>query len=265
MGPGGQPRLHDQVVARLMAAVATGEYATGSRLPPEAVLAERAGVSRLTLREAVKVLRDKGVLRVEQGRGTFVNPPAEWSTLDPSLLASRFALEGRSAAVAQQITETRRIVEVGAAELAAHRRVESHLRLLRDTVARMQDAHERDDVQGFSAADVDFHDGVMLAAANPFLSALLQPLKALLREVRLHTSLTADMRATAVAAHTGILDAIAAGDQVGARRAMTEHMAETHRVIERLVDAGGLAHGPAAGRSALAEAGVPAVAQANAS
>lgn len=245
MSSGARAGLPDRVVAELLAAVAAGEHSPGSRLPPEAVLAQRAGVSRLTLREAVKVLRDKGVLRVEQGRGTFVNPPSEWSTLDPSLLAARSMVEGGSAATAQHITETRRIVEVGAAELAAHRRVESHLHHLRDTISRMQRADGADDVPAFSAADVAFHDGIMLAAGNPFLAALLQPLKALVHDVRVQTSLTHQMRATAITAHLGILDAVAAGNQAEARRTMTEHLAETHRVIERLSATGRLPVHPA--------------------
>lgn len=245
MSPGPRPGLPDRVVAQLLSAVAEGEYSPGSRLPPEVTLAERAAVSRLTLREAVKVLRDKGVLRVEQGRGTFVNPPSEWSTLDPSLLVARAMVEGGTAATAQRITETRRIVEVGAAELAALRRGDSHLRDLRDAVFQMQRADGEDDVTAFSAADVAFHDGIVLAAGNPFLAALLQPLKALVHEVRVSTSATHEMRATAITAHLSILDAVAAGDQVEARRTMTEHLAETHRVIERLSATGHLAVHPA--------------------
>lgn len=240
-----RPGLADHVAALLLARVAEGSYPPGSQLPREAVLAQEARVSRLTLREAVRVLRDKGVLSVEQGRGTFVNPPALWVALDPMLLTSRAALEGDSAQSAQQITETRRIVEVGAAELAAQRRAETHLVQLHDCIERMRQAHERGDVVEFSAADVDFHDGIMTAARNPFLAALLQPIKALVREVRVHTSLEPGMRLTAVAAHSAIFDAVAAGDEAAARRCMTEHLAETHRVIDRLRASGGFPEGVA--------------------
>ncbi len=230
--------LADHVAADLLAMVADGRYPPGSRLPPEAALALEARVSRLTLREAVRVLRDKGVLSVEHGRGTFVNPPARWVALDPMLLSSRAALEGDPAQSAQQITETRRIVEVGAAELAARRRDETHLAHLRNCIERMRQAHDDGDVAGFSAADVDFHDGLMTAACNPFLAALLQPIKALVREVRVQTSLEPEMRLVAVAAHGAILEAVVAGDDAAARSTMTEHLAETHRVIDRLRTSG---------------------------
>jgi DNA-binding FadR family transcriptional regulator len=246
--------LADHVAADLLAMVADGRCPPGTRLPPEAVLAQRARVSRLTLREAVRILRDKGVLSVEHGRGTFVNAPARWVTLDPMLLASRAALEGDSAQSAQQITETRRIVEVGAAEIAAQRRDETHLAHLRACIEQMRQAHERGDVAEFSAADVDFHDGLMTAAGNPFLAALLQPVKALLSEVRLQTSSEPEMRLVAVAAHSAILDAVTAGDADAARRTMTEHLAETHRVIDRLRVSGRFLGGVADTTSAAGEA-----------
>lgn len=232
--------LADHVAADLLAMVADGRYPPGSRLPPEAALADEADVSRLTLREAVRILRDKGVLSVEQGRGTFVNPPARWVALDPVLLRSRTALEGDAAQSARQITETRRIVEVGAAELAARRRSEPHVEHLRDCLEQMRQAHEREDVDMFSAADVDFHDALMSAAGNPFLAALLQPIKALVREVRLQTSLETEMREVALASHQAILEAVSAGDEAAAARGMTEHLAEASRAIDWLCAAGRL-------------------------
>lgn len=229
-----RPRLPDQVVLQLLAAVADATFPPGTRLPSEAVLSDWAGVSRLTLREGVKVLRDKGVLRVEQGRGTFVNPPESWSVLDPALVASRSALEGGAAATAQKVTEARRIVEVGAAGLAARRRTDAHLVLLGSTIERMLEAHERDDVRAFSAADIEFHDAVMLAAGNAFLAGLLQPVMALLQQVRVSTSVERDMRVVAVGAHREILAAITARDEACAKDRMGRHMEQTHRVIERV-------------------------------
>lgn len=229
----GRPGLPDQVVTQLLAAVASGEHPPGSRLPPEAELAARASVSRLTLREAVKVLRDKGVLRVEQGRGTFVNPPTQWSPLDPELLASRTALEGGSgSALVQQLTEARRVVEVGIAGLAAQRRTQQDLDRLGQIVIQMRSTHEQADVAGFSAADSEFHQAVLEAAANPFLAALFEPIRTLVHQVRVSTSLEPTMREKAIVAHTAILAAVAAGDEEAAWQATSAHVDETHRVVE---------------------------------
>lgn len=242
-----RPGLADRVVRQLITAVEDGRYPVGSRLPPEAVLAEAADVSRLTLREAVRVLRDKGVLRVEQGRGTFVNLPSRWSALDPALLSSRAIMEGDPARTAWQITETRSLVEVGAAGLAAERRSEEDIVALRGSLEGMRQTVYLKDVGDFSQADVDFHDAVMRAAGNPFLAALMEPVKALVRQVRARTSLALDMRVTAIDAHASILDAIAAGDPESARQTMSAHMNQTHRVIDRLVASGALPLQPTAG------------------
>lgn len=224
--------LPDQIVTELLRAVAEGEYPPGSRLPPEAELAARANVSRLTLREAVKVLRDKGVLRVEQGRGTFVNLPARWSALDAELLARRTALEGGSGGLlGRQLVEARRVVEVGIAGLAAHRRTDDDLDRLRTVVDRMRSTHEHGDIPAFSAADSAFHEGVLQAAANPFLAALFEPIRTLVHQVRLTTAHEPDMRAKAILAHSGILDAVAAGDADAARQAVSDHVDETHRAM----------------------------------
>ena len=124
-GPAGRP-----VVDHLVDAIARGDHPPGSRLPPEDKLSELAAVSRLTVREAIRVLRIKGVVRVEQGRGTFVNPTSRWAPLDPALLAARTASPGDAGDVARKLTEARRMVEIGAAELAAERRSIADLRAL---------------------------------------------------------------------------------------------------------------------------------------
>jgi DNA-binding FadR family transcriptional regulator len=232
-GAAGAPRarqaLPDQVVGELLAAVTGGEHPPGSQLPPEAELAARANVSRLTLREAVKILRDKGVLRVEHGRGTFVNPPELWSPLDPLLLASRSALEGAATGLfAQQLMEARTVVELGIARLAAQRRTDDDLARMQDTVAAMQAGHDSGDLPGYTTADRAFHEALLGAARNPFLAALFEPIRTLVEQVRVTTTRDVTMREKAIAAHGRILDAVAAGDERAATQAMWAHVEEAH-------------------------------------
>jgi DNA-binding FadR family transcriptional regulator len=229
--------LSDQLATELLSAVARGEYPPGSRLPPEAELAAQANVSRLTLREAVKVLRDKGVLRVEQGRGTFVNSPSSWSALDAELLSSRIALGGGSVRLlGEQLLEARRVVEVGTAGLAARRRTDDDLERLHAVIERMRATHEQGDVVAFSAADGAFHDSVLQAAGNPFLTALFEPIRTLAHQVRITTSYAPVHREEAIAAHSGILDAIERGEPDAARTAVSEHLDETTRALDRGAD-----------------------------
>lgn len=221
--------LPDQVVAQLLAAIGSGEHPPGGQLPPEAELAARANVSRLTLREAVKVLRDKGVLRVEHGRGTFVNPPQLWSPLDPELLASRSTVEGAEPNLfAQQLMEARTVLELGVARLAAQRRTGEDVDGMRQTVDRMQACHDSGDLEGYTAADRSFHEALLAAARNPFLAALFEPIRTLVEQVRVTTACDGTMREKAIAAHTRILEAVAAGDERGATGAMWSHVEEAH-------------------------------------
>src|SRR5256885_15926542 len=176
--------LADQLVEHLVAAILRGDHAPDSQLPPEDKLAEAFKVSRLTVREAVKALRHKGVLRVEQGRGTFVNQPSRWSPLDPDLLMARASSTEGTQDLAVKLTEARRLVEVGVAGIAAERHTPRDVEELRRALERMRTTSDRDDVDGFTEADLEFHELVMAAAANPFITALFEPLVDLLFEVR---------------------------------------------------------------------------------
>lgn len=225
--------LAEQVAGHLLHDITEGIYPPGSQLPPEPVLAEEAGVSRLTLREAVKSLGQRGVLRVEQGRGTFVNPTSEWLPFDPQLLAT---LVRRDHGLAIQLTEVRGIVEVGAAALAARRRTGSDLKAMREALDRARTAHDADDVEAFSRADIDFHLAVLGAVENQFVPALLDPVEAALREIRLQTSQDRSANARALVMHGRIYDAIRRRSARGASEQMSRHLEETRRHIAGMGD-----------------------------
>src|SRR2546421_2953243 len=176
--------LADQLVEHLVAAILRGDHAPDSQLPPEDKLAEAFRVSRLTVREAVQALRHKGGLRVEPGRGPLVNQPSRWSPLDPDLLMARASSTEGTRDLAVKLTEARRLVEVGVAGIAAQRRTPHDIDELRGALDRMRRTSDRDDVDGFTEADLEFHGLVMAAAANPFITALFEPLVDLLFEVR---------------------------------------------------------------------------------
>ena len=232
--------LADQLVEHLVAAILRGDHAPDSQLPPEDKLAEAFKVSRLTVREAVKALRHKGVLRVEQGRGTFVNQPSRWSPLDPVLLMARASSTEGTRDLAVKLTEARRLVEVGVAGIAAERRCPRDVEELRRALDRMRRTSDRDDVDGFTEADLEFHGLVMTAAGNPFITALFEPLVDLLFEVRRAASGYRPGRETAIEAHTRVLEAIEAGSPEAARAAMAVHMHQTADRINEVIEQDGL-------------------------
>lgn len=232
--------LADQLVEHLVATILRGDHPPDSRLPPEDRLADLFQVSRLTVREAVKVLRLKGVVRVEQGRGTFVNPPARWSPLDPDLLIARINTAEGTRDLATKLTEARRMVEVGVAGMAAERRTPQDVSDLEAALDRMRTASDADDVDAFTTADLEFHQAVMTAAGNEFIAALFEPLLDLLLVVRRAASGSRPGRETAIVAHGRILDALRAGSVEAAREAMGVHMHQTAERIEEVVRDDGL-------------------------
>ncbi|GAA4864364.1 FadR/GntR family transcriptional regulator [Pseudonocardia benzenivorans] len=217
--------LAETVADALLDAVVAGRYPAGTALPPEGELAAAHGASRLTVREAVRILRATNVLEVRRGLGTFVTAPERWRSLDLLVRAHHAGEHG--SAVPELLLEARRMVEVGAAQLAAVRRTDEHLAQLRAGVEEMRAAAAAGDVDVFVDADIAFHDTVMRATGNVFVPFLLEPFGELLVAARRQTSAVPRIRDNAVAEHARIVDALEAADPDRAREAMESHMSQT--------------------------------------
>lgn len=222
-------QLVDGVVDRLMERIVAGEF-DGAALPREKDLAEQCDVSRLTLREAVKVLTSAGVLRIERGRGTYVNDRQRWS--DVALIA-RTATD--SALTSVHLLETRRIIEVGAIQLAVSRLDDAALDAMQACIDAMVDAHEEGDVLRFATADLDFHLRIMQGTGNPFISALYAPIADTLRAGREETSSHATVREHAIGYHREILTALRDRDVTASVDSMMAHIRQTLRDLEHYV------------------------------
>jgi DNA-binding FadR family transcriptional regulator len=225
---------HD-LAETLVTDIIDGVYPPQSTLPSEQELAQISGVSRLTVREAVKSLSAKSVLRVEHGRGTFVNPPDQWSPLDPVLLVARSLHNSDRVTLPKKLLEARHVVEIAVAGFAAVRRTDDHLEQMHHALERMQQAHEQTDVEGFVQADMAFHQAIMAAADNPFITALFEPLEQVLLIGRRQTSAFFEERVHAIEKHGIIHDAISVGDPTAARLAMADHMKQTEEDFDAFV------------------------------
>ena len=221
------------VAEQLLDLVLDGTFPVGGVLPSEAELATRFGVSRLTVREAIRSLASTRVIHVRQGRSSVVNPTAEWSPLDGRLLAARGRLEGDPLLLPMRLLEARRAVEIAIAELAAQRRRDSHLERLAAWHDAMERAHAGGDAAGASEADLAFHGLLFEAADNVFLEALFEPLASVLATLRRNTSSVPEIRRHALACHAAILRAVVAGDAVAAGEAMRAHLVQTEADVER--------------------------------
>jgi DNA-binding FadR family transcriptional regulator len=164
--------LVDQAIEAMRALLASGEWAVGTRIPPEPALASALGVGRNTVRESVRALAHAGLLEVRQGDGTYVAAPNEVSALMRRQLT-------RSEEV--HLFEVRQALESQAAALAALRRTKRDVQALERALRRRNDAVAAGDADAFLDADTDFHQGVVRAARNPLLSELYDGLVDTLR------------------------------------------------------------------------------------
>jgi len=222
----------DQVVSHVRTLIERGALRPGDRLPAERDLAAQIGVSRPTVRAGLHALAAMGVVRSRHGSGTFIpNGPPSLAHEPLSFLA---ALHGFSR---DEMYEARRVLEVGAAGLAAERATPEQLAVLADAVTSLFAL--MNEPQAFLAHDVDFHRALAASSGNPILAALIEQVSALYYERRRKTAERAanrDMRAAAEA-HRRIYQAIRARDVDGARRAMHDHLVEASRYQAQEADA----------------------------
>jgi GntR family transcriptional repressor for pyruvate dehydrogenase complex len=221
------------VADELLDRIIEGEFPPGATVPGEHELSARHEVSRMTVREAMKTLQAQHILSVERGRGTFVNPLSRWTSLEAVL---RAASEGKNEAEASvQLIELRRMLETGACELAAGRISEPDTEALFAYIAAMKAAHEVNDVAAFVEADLAFHDVILRASGNVFVSVLFEPLHRVLEKRRAETSAVPEIQVHAIGHHQNIADALQARDATKARQAMDAHMQQTLDDLKTLV------------------------------
>jgi DNA-binding FadR family transcriptional regulator len=231
---GAPRRLHVHVVDALVPMIASGELAPGSLLPTEPEMSTRFGVSRSVVREALRVLGEKGLIEVRHGSGTRVTTPDRWDPLDPLILG---ALRGRgpSAAVLHDLLEARTIVECEVAALAAERADHDERAALNAAVETMRES--LDDPPGFVLGDSAFHLTLLRAARNRVLERMTQPMHELLKYAQALTDAIPGVLTRALADHETIADAVMRRDAAGARTAMRTHLAQTQRDIISLTEA----------------------------
>jgi DNA-binding FadR family transcriptional regulator len=213
------------VADALLDRIIDGDLDAGTPLPSEAEIGEAYDVSRVTVREALRVLTTQGIVRVTSGIGSVVNPLDHWQSL-PAILRYR-AARGDDGEVATQLIAVRRMFETEAAALAATGLSESAFAELDDCIDRMRRGHDESDVDAFVAADLRFHDVILRGSGNVFLAALFEPLTRVLTERRAQTSRVPEIQAHAIEEHAAVLAALRARDSAAARSAMDHHMQQT--------------------------------------
>jgi GntR family transcriptional regulator, transcriptional repressor for pyruvate dehydrogenase complex len=213
-----------EAIDQIRSLVASGEWGPGTRLPREADLAAKLGLSRNSLREAVRALSLIRVLEVRQGDGTYV------SSLAPDVLleSTRMATDLLPAGSVLELFEVRRLLEPAAAALAAQRMDAEGRAALKVELDRMYAAGT--DVEELVEADAAFHGVLAGAPGNAVLRSLLESISSRTVRARLWHGV-ADRQALdlARAEHTRIYDAIEAGEPELARAAALLHIETNER------------------------------------
>lgn len=217
--------LVSEVADALLDRIVDGDLDVGAALPSEAEIGERYDVSRVTVREALRVLTTQGIIQVTSGIGSVVNPLDRWQSL--ALILRYRSARGDDGDVAIQLIAVRRMFETEAAALAAERMSDAALTELADCIEAMRAASAAADVDSFVVADLRFHDVILRGSGNVFLAALFEPLTRVLTERRAQTSRVPEIQQHAIVEHQGVLAALRERDAVTARSAMDRHMQQT--------------------------------------
>jgi GntR family transcriptional regulator, transcriptional repressor for pyruvate dehydrogenase complex len=209
--------LPDQIAGRLIALITERQLRPGDRLPPERELAATMGVSRSSLREALRALAMVGVVEMRHGDGTYLTSLEPEALLRPVALVLSLSDGGLA-----ELFEARKLVEPGLAALAATRIDDA---AAAELCARADaSAIALDDAEAFMWADIELHGLIAKAASNAVLSRLLDSIASMGIASRRRTGRLAAVREQSARDHREIAAAIAAHDAQAAHAAMLRHL-----------------------------------------
>jgi len=214
-------RLYERIVEQIESRIVAGDLKVGDQLPAERELAEQFAVSRTAVREAIKALREKGLVEIRLGRGTFVTNTAAGA------VRHSLGLLLKSEKGFTNLEEVREILEPEIAALAATRITEENIAAMTEAVEIMDTA--LDNVEIFVEADLDFHLALAEATQNPIIPSLMDSIIDLLREQRKRTGNVEGGLARGQYHHKKILDAVVQRDPLAAREAMQAHLMQVRK------------------------------------
>jgi GntR family transcriptional repressor for pyruvate dehydrogenase complex len=209
----------DIVVDELMAMFARGEYKQGDKILPENLLADRFGVSRITVREAVKRLAALGLVTIKWGDGTYVNNINIGSAVKPML--SNLVFDQLNI---RQIYDARMFVEAGTARLAARNRTEEELLELKRLLDDMRTAFNPYDYEKFSFYDTKFHELIGRISDNPILTATYSAIQDVLYIYIKKTNVSMETAKRSMEHHTEIISYISERNEYLAGITMERHV-----------------------------------------
>jgi GntR family transcriptional regulator, transcriptional repressor for pyruvate dehydrogenase complex len=219
-------RLYEQIVQQIEESVLNGSLKPGDQLPAERDLAQRLGVSRTAVREAVKTLREKGLVEAYSGRGTFITDGTSQAARQSFDLMVKIGQQGQQEGL-PHLVDLRLVLEPGIAAMAAERYTDEDLTAMREAVAVMDRSQKN--AEAYIEADLDFHLALAEAVANPLILSLIDSIVGLLREQRIRIFNVEGGPQRGQFHHKRILEAMERRDPEMARSSMRAHLEQVRQ------------------------------------
>lgn len=222
--------LYEQVADLLENRIVSGEYPYGSRLPSEQALCELAGVSRTIVREALKLLKERGLIETRTGSGAYVTRPEAQNISD--VVARIIHIDG---IWYEDVFNVRATLEIESAGLAARNASPELIEELRIVNRSILDPGLT--VSERAERDFSFHYLMAKASGNPLLALLVEAIGGICRGMIERTSFLSDSANDGVIRHGRICDALEAHDPETARSAARDHLEESKRRYRHVLEA----------------------------
>jgi len=226
-------RLREEAAEQIKSLIRSGQLRPGDKLPSERELVTQLAVSRASVREALRMLENMGLLIVKPGNGTYVREVPIDALVDP--LAS-WLLERREALL--HLLEAREIIEPQIVALAARRATPQAIQAMEEALAEVARQAQADNTEGMAQGIVTFHRLITEAANNHILLRILNTIADLLAESMQETLRIPGRPGKSLANHRRILAAIRAGDAAAASTAMRQHLRSVQEDILAAIGAG---------------------------
>jgi GntR family transcriptional regulator, transcriptional repressor for pyruvate dehydrogenase complex len=217
-------RVFEGIAQQIQRLIVDGTLKPGDRLPPERELAERFGVARSSVRDAIRTLELVGLVVPRHGEGTVVADVSPEAVVTP--IASVLV---RKRALIAELLDVRKMIEPALAARAAIRATDEDLARLEDVLRRQREKMLRG--ESTVEEDTEFHYGIAFAAKNSVVRSVLDVLMGLLRETRALSLQTRGRPQRSLAGHRSVLDAIRRRDPDAAERAVRRHLEEIEAIV----------------------------------
>jgi DNA-binding FadR family transcriptional regulator len=222
-GPPRRPaRLGAAVLSRIIDNIVSGALPPDSTLPTERELCEAFGVSRSVIRESVKVLEEKGLVRVRQGQGTTVTTLEQWNLLDPLVLDASIRYD-ETLRTLDDLIDVRVGLESQMTRRAAQVITDGQLRELRAALTALEQLLGQ--YEAYEHADTEYHDLILRGSGNQLGRSIIRSIHPHARASLRYTGMrTAEDLASSHRGHVKIYERLAERDADGAAAAMREHI-----------------------------------------